>query len=37
VLAKNIQKELETPGAGGAHDASTAGLIKAFKAKANLA
>jgi glucose-6-phosphate isomerase len=37
VLAKNIQKELETPGAGSAHDSSTAGLIKAFKAKANLA
>jgi glucose-6-phosphate isomerase len=37
VLAKKIQKELETPGDGGAHDASTAGLIKAFKAKANLA
>ncbi|KAH8690757.1 glucose-6-phosphate isomerase [Talaromyces proteolyticus] len=37
VLAKKIQKELETPGEGGAHDASTAGLIKTFKAKANLA
>ncbi|KAL1996378.1 hypothetical protein VTN49DRAFT_143 [Thermomyces lanuginosus] len=37
VLAKTIQKELETPGAGGDHDSSTAGLIKTFKAKANLA
>lgn len=37
VLAKNIQKELETPGASSTHDSSTAGLIKAFKAKANLA
>jgi glucose-6-phosphate isomerase len=37
VLAKNIQKELETAGAGGNHDSSTAGLIQVFKAKANLA
>ncbi|KAL1967045.1 hypothetical protein VTN77DRAFT_3569 [Rasamsonia byssochlamydoides] len=37
VLAKKIQKELETPGAGGDHDASTSGLIAAFKKKANLA
>lgn len=37
VLAKKIQKELETPGAGGDHDASTSGLISAFKKKANLA
>ncbi|RVX74497.1 Glucose-6-phosphate isomerase [Exophiala mesophila] len=36
VLAKKIQKELETEGAGSAHDASTAGLIAAFKAKAGL-
>ncbi|KAL2218078.1 glucose-6-phosphate isomerase [Thermoascus aurantiacus ATCC 26904] len=37
VLAKKIQKELETPGAGGDHDASTSGLLLAFKKKANLA
>jgi glucose-6-phosphate isomerase len=37
VLAKNIQKELETPKAGGDHDASTSGLLLAFKKKANLA
>ncbi|KAF3484213.1 Glucose-6-phosphate isomerase [Arthroderma uncinatum] len=36
VLAKNIQKELETSGAGGDHDASTSGLIAAFKKKAAL-
>jgi len=32
-LAKAIQGELETEGSGGTHDASTAGLIAAFKAK----
>ncbi|KAJ9199041.1 hypothetical protein DTO164E3_901 [Paecilomyces variotii] len=37
VLAKKIQKELETPGAGSDHDASTSGLLFAFKKKANLA
>ncbi|KAJ5907472.1 glucose-6-phosphate isomerase [Penicillium taxi] len=36
VLAKNIQKELETEGAGADHDSSTSGLLLAFKAKANL-
>jgi glucose-6-phosphate isomerase len=36
VLAKKIQKELETEGAGGGHDASTSGLITAFKKKAGL-
>jgi len=36
VLAKKIQKELETEGAGGGHDASTSGLIAAFKKKASL-
>lgn len=36
VLAKNIQKELETEGAGGDHDASTSGLIAAYKKKAAL-
>ena len=36
VLAKNIQKELETAGAGSGHDASTSGLLLAFKQKANL-
>lgn len=36
VLAKKIQKELETPGAGKEHDASTSGLLQAFKKKANL-
>ena len=35
-LAKNIQKDLETKGEGGKHDASTTGLIKAFKAKAGM-
>lgn len=37
VLAKKIQKELETPGAGSDHDPSTSGLLFAFKKKANLA
>ncbi|KAL1847305.1 glucose-6-phosphate isomerase [Paecilomyces lecythidis] len=37
VLAKKIQKELETPGEGKDHDASTSGLLFAFKKKANLA
>lgn len=37
VLAKNIQAELETSGAGADHDSSTSGLLLAFKAKANLA
>lgn len=36
VLAKKIQKELETSGAGGDHDGSTSGLIAAFKKKASL-
>ena len=36
VLAKNIQKELETPGAGADHDGSTSGLIHAFKQKSKL-
>ena len=36
VLAKNIQKELETAGAGSGHDASTSGLLLAFKQKSNL-
>ncbi|KAM5446025.1 glucose-6-phosphate isomerase [Microsporum audouinii] len=36
VLAKKIQKELETAGAGGDHDGSTSGLIAAFKKKASL-
>src|ERR1700761_9478701 len=35
VLAKKIQGELETDGEGGGHDASTSGLLLAFKAKAN--
>ena len=36
-LAKKIQKELETEGAGAeGHDASTSGLITAFKKKAGL-
>ncbi|EEP77319.1 glucose-6-phosphate isomerase [Uncinocarpus reesii 1704] len=34
VLAKKIQTELETEGAGGGHDASTSGLIAAYKQKA---
>jgi glucose-6-phosphate isomerase len=37
VLAKNIQKELESEGASGSHDASTSGLLAAFKEKAKLA
>lgn len=36
VLAKKIQQELETEGAGGGHDASTSGLIAAFKQKTSL-
>ncbi|KAL1955281.1 hypothetical protein VTO42DRAFT_8879 [Malbranchea cinnamomea] len=36
ILAKKIQKELETPGAGGDHDGSTSGLIAAYKKKASL-
>ncbi|PKY02872.1 glucose-6-phosphate isomerase [Aspergillus campestris IBT 28561] len=36
VLAKKIQKELETPGAGEDHDASTRGLLYAFKKRSNL-
>ncbi|KIX02834.1 glucose-6-phosphate isomerase [Rhinocladiella mackenziei CBS 650.93] len=36
VLAKKIQKELETAGAGADHDSSTAGLLAAFKAKNDL-
>lgn len=36
VLAKKIQKELETEGAGAGHDSSTSGLIAAFKAKSGL-
>ncbi|KEF59694.1 glucose-6-phosphate isomerase [Exophiala aquamarina CBS 119918] len=36
VLAKKIQKELETEGAGAGHDSSTSGLIAAFKAKGGL-
>lgn len=36
VLAKNIQKELETEGAGSGHDSSTSGLIAAFKKKASI-
>lgn len=35
-LAKKVQKDLETEGAGAGHDASTSGLIAAFKAKAGL-
>lgn len=37
VLAKKIQKELETAGAGGDHDASTSGLLLHFKRRAKLA
>ncbi|KAI9741837.1 MAG: glucose-6-phosphate isomerase [Cirrosporium novae-zelandiae] len=37
VLAKKIQKELETEGDVKTHDASTRGLLNAFKAKAKLA
>jgi len=36
VLAKKIQSELETTGAGAGHDASTSGLIAVFKQKASL-
>jgi glucose-6-phosphate isomerase len=36
VLAKKIQAELEGSGAGGQHDASTSGLIAAFKRKAGI-
>lgn len=36
VLAKNIQTELETEGAGSGHDSSTSGLIAAFKQKASI-
>lgn len=36
VLAKKIQKELETEGEGSGHDASTSSLIAAFKKKASL-
>jgi glucose-6-phosphate isomerase len=36
-LAKNIQSELETSGAGADHDSSTSGLLLAFKEKASLA
>lgn len=35
-LAKKIQKELETEGAGSGHDSSTSGLIAAFKARGGL-
>ncbi|KAL6238674.1 hypothetical protein BDW75DRAFT_237119 [Aspergillus navahoensis] len=37
VLAKKIQKELETEGEGGGHDSSTSGLLLAFKKKSKLA
>ncbi|CEL01146.1 Putative Glucose-6-phosphate isomerase [Aspergillus calidoustus] len=37
VLAKTIQKELETAGEGTGHDSSTSGLLLAFKKKAKLA
>ncbi|KAL2259104.1 hypothetical protein VTK26DRAFT_7346 [Humicola hyalothermophila] len=36
VLAKKILKEIDEPGAGEGHDASTAGLLGAFKRYANL-
>ncbi|KAK4103427.1 glucose-6-phosphate isomerase [Parathielavia hyrcaniae] len=36
VLAKKILKEIDEPGAGQGHDASTGGLLGAFKAYANL-
>lgn len=36
-LAKKIQKELDEPGLPEGHDASTGGLIAAFKEKAKLA
>ena len=35
-LAKKIQGELETDGAGSGHDSSTSGLLAAFKAKAGM-
>lgn len=35
-LAKTIQKDLETEGSGSGHDASTTGLIAAFKSKAGM-
>ncbi|KAL4943207.1 hypothetical protein BDV06DRAFT_190498 [Aspergillus oleicola] len=37
VLAKKIQKELETAGEGSDHDSSTSGLLLAFKQKSKLA
>ncbi|KAL2872503.1 glucose-6-phosphate isomerase [Aspergillus lucknowensis] len=37
VLAKKIQKELETEGEGAGHDSSTSGLLFAFKKAAKLA
>ncbi|KAI9824078.1 MAG: glucose-6-phosphate isomerase [Thelocarpon impressellum] len=36
VLAKKIQAELDQPGESTSHDASTSGLINAFKRKANI-
>ncbi|KAI1909420.1 glucose-6-phosphate isomerase [Ophidiomyces ophidiicola] len=36
VLAKKIQSELETQGAGSGHDGSTSGLIATYKKKAGL-
>ncbi|CCC06786.1 hypothetical protein SMACR_00816 [Sordaria macrospora] len=36
VLAKKILKEIDEPGAGSGHDASTGGLLDAFKKYANL-
>ena len=36
VLAKKILKEIDEPGVGQGHDASTGGLLGAFKAYANL-
>ncbi|KAI9775884.1 MAG: glucose-6-phosphate isomerase [Geoglossum umbratile] len=36
VLAKKIQAELETPGEAAGHDASTNGLINAYKKKAGI-
>lgn len=35
-LAKKIQAELDQPGASTDHDASTSGLINAFRQKANI-
>ncbi|KAL4863866.1 hypothetical protein BDV12DRAFT_176949 [Aspergillus spectabilis] len=37
VLAKKIQGELETEGAGSGHDSSTSGLLLAFKERSKLA